>query len=150
MKLNQLWNVNFEDSNGALELARAPKYRPRTKHIALKYHHFRNFVKEGKVEILPIDTKEQIADILTKAMADKTLFKYLRFKLLGWYCDDNKYQSGRECWYIDQQTILFQIHNSKFSNIARNNLLLNHFLSIQIYVLTRTSIITTQFCLIVL
>ena len=48
----------FEDSNGAMELERAPKYRPKTKHIALKYHHFRNFVKEGKVEILLIDTKQ--------------------------------------------------------------------------------------------
>ena len=31
----------FEDNNGALELAKAPRYRPRTKHIAVKYHHFR-------------------------------------------------------------------------------------------------------------
>ena len=30
----------FEDNNGALTLAKDPKYRPRTKHIALKYHHF--------------------------------------------------------------------------------------------------------------
>ena len=26
----------FEDNNGALELAKQPRYRPRTKHIALK------------------------------------------------------------------------------------------------------------------
>lgn len=31
----------FEDNNGSLELAKAPRYRPRTKHIAVKYHHFR-------------------------------------------------------------------------------------------------------------
>ena len=48
----------FEINNGALELAKAPKYRQRTKHITLKYHHFGNFVNEAKVEILPIDTKE--------------------------------------------------------------------------------------------
>ena len=35
----------FEDNNGALELAREPKYRSRTKHIAIKYHHFREHVK---------------------------------------------------------------------------------------------------------
>ena len=79
---------SFEDNNGALELARAPKYRPRTKHIALKYHHFRNVVKEGRVEILPIDTKQQIADIFTKSISDVVLFKYLRHKLLGWICPD--------------------------------------------------------------
>ena len=30
----------FEDNNGALELANDPKFRPRTKHIGIKYHHF--------------------------------------------------------------------------------------------------------------
>ena len=30
----------FEDNNGALELATKPRYCPRTKHIAIKYHHF--------------------------------------------------------------------------------------------------------------
>jgi hypothetical protein len=69
----------FEDNNGALELAKPPKYRPRTKHIALKYHHFRDHVKRGKVKISPIDTKEQF----TKAL-DLNTFKYLRQKLMGW------------------------------------------------------------------
>jgi hypothetical protein len=31
----------FADNTGASELAKAPKMPPRTKHIALKYHHFR-------------------------------------------------------------------------------------------------------------
>ena len=74
----------FEDNNGALELAKSPRYRPRTKHIALKYNYFRNFVKEDRVQILPIDTKEQIADIFTKGICNVTLFKYLRPKLLDW------------------------------------------------------------------
>ena len=73
----------FEDNNGALELAKSPRYRPRTKHIAIKYHHFREHVKLGKVSINPIDTKEQIADIFTKALPTIT-FDYLRYKLLGW------------------------------------------------------------------
>ena len=32
----------FEDNSGALELARLPKIRPRTKHINQSYHHFRS------------------------------------------------------------------------------------------------------------
>jgi len=36
----------FEDNAGALQLARCPKMRPRTKHIAVKYHHFRDHVKK--------------------------------------------------------------------------------------------------------
>ena len=73
----------FEDNNGALELAKAPRYRPRTKHIAIKYHHFREHVRSGKVSIHAIDTNEQIADQFTKALPSP-LFKYLRSKLIGW------------------------------------------------------------------
>ena len=73
----------FEDNNGALELAKTPRYRPRTKHIAIKYHHFREYVKEGHVHILPIDTNEQIADQFTKGLPAQT-FKYLRNLLMGW------------------------------------------------------------------
>jgi hypothetical protein len=35
----------FEDNAGALELARLPKLRPRTKHINVCYHHFREHVQ---------------------------------------------------------------------------------------------------------
>jgi hypothetical protein len=73
----------FEDNNGALLLAKEHRYRPRTKHIALKYHHFRAFVNEKRVDILPIDTKEQLADQFTKPL-DVQTFQYLRRKLIGW------------------------------------------------------------------
>ena len=54
----QLHCIFFEDNNGAWELARAPRYMPRKKHFAVKYHHFRERVKNGTVKILPIDTRE--------------------------------------------------------------------------------------------
>ena len=73
----------FEDNNGALLMAKEPKYRPRTKHIALKYPHVRSFVKSGKIQLLPIDTQEQVADQLTKPL-DVQTFAKLRYKLMGW------------------------------------------------------------------
>ena len=72
----------FEDNNGALELARTPKMRARTKHINLVYHHFRDYVSR-LIHVLPIDTKEQIADIFTKPL-DSTTFKKLRTLMLQW------------------------------------------------------------------
>ena len=39
----------FEYNNGAIELAKAPKIHTRTKHIALKYHHFREHVRRGLI-----------------------------------------------------------------------------------------------------
>lgn len=73
----------FEDNNSCIALATSEKFSPRTKHIALKYHHFRTFVLNNVIEIFPIDTKEQLADILTKPL-DENLFLYLRKKLSGW------------------------------------------------------------------
>ena len=73
----------YEDNRGALELATIPKMRPRTKHIALKYHHFRDHVKNGLIRINPIATTEQIADIFTKPLP-RDAFRYLRGKLCGW------------------------------------------------------------------
>ena len=73
----------FEDNNGAIELTKVPKICPRTKHIGIKYHHFRKHVSNGNIKILPIDTLEQIADTFTKSLS-RELFERLRKKLIGW------------------------------------------------------------------
>ena len=73
----------FEDNNGAIELAKAPKIRPCTKHIALKYHHFRENVQKGLIEINGIDTLEQVADIFNKALPFP-IFNYSRKNMMGW------------------------------------------------------------------
>lgn len=73
----------FEDNNGALEMARTPKMRPRTKHINIKYHHFRSHVEDNLISIHPIDTLDQQADIFTKPLAS-TLFLKFRKLILGW------------------------------------------------------------------
>ena len=73
----------FEDNRSCIKVAESPKFTPRTKHIAIKYHHFRKFVSDGTIQISHIDTKEQIADIFTKPL-DEATFVYLRAKLMGW------------------------------------------------------------------
>jgi hypothetical protein len=66
----------FEDNSGALELARLPRLRPRTKHINVCYHHFREHVRKGLIKIFPVDTKDQIADTLTKALAQNDFVRH--------------------------------------------------------------------------
>ena len=73
----------WEDNRGCIKVAESPKFTPRTKHIALKYHHFRRFVSDGTVKIFPINTLEQTADIFTKPL-DTPQFVYLRKKLCEW------------------------------------------------------------------
>ena len=69
----------FEDNSGALELARLPKLRPRTKHINVCYHHFRKHVRKGLIKIFPVNTKDQIADALTKALAQNDFQRHRRY-----------------------------------------------------------------------
>lgn len=73
----------FEDNSGALEMAKIHKYRPRTKHICTKLHHFRDYVMRGEITIHPIDTKDQVADFLTKPVNESILVK-LRKLIMGW------------------------------------------------------------------
>eukprot|EP00957_Ditylum_brightwellii_P003364 254837-Ditylum_brightwellii.AAC.1 len=58
----------FEYNKGAEELGKDCKNRPRTKHIAVKYHHFRKAVNDKILCTTRIDTKDQKVDIFTKAL----------------------------------------------------------------------------------
>ena len=73
----------WEDNRSCIKVAESPKFTPRTKHIALKYHHFRRYVSDGTIRIHPIDTLEQNADIFTKPL-DGVKFTHLRKKICGW------------------------------------------------------------------
>ena len=72
----------YEDNESCIAMAKRRKFSPRTKHIAVKYHHFRRFVDKSII-IHSIDTKEQTADIMTKPV-EVGLFQHLRIKLCGW------------------------------------------------------------------
>ena len=73
----------FEDNSGALEMATTHKFRPRTKHINVKLHHFRDYVTRGDVIVQAISTVHQLADYLTKPLTEDILVP-LRKKVMGW------------------------------------------------------------------
>ena len=75
--------THFEDNKGAEELTKVPKNRPRTKHIATKYHYFRESVKNGTLLVKRVETSHQLADIFTKALPKQSL-EYLRHQIMGW------------------------------------------------------------------
>ena len=73
----------FEDNIGAIELATNHKYRPRTKHINTQYHHIRHYVNAKEITIHHIRTEDQLADILTKPLANVLFMKH-RMSIMGW------------------------------------------------------------------
>ena len=73
----------FEDNQSCIKLATDHRIRPRSKHFALRLHHFRSYVLNKTITIEHIDTKSQQADIFTKPLS-KTQFQALRLKLMHW------------------------------------------------------------------
>jgi hypothetical protein len=77
-----------EDNLLAIAMAESLKITPRTKHIAIKYHHFYSRVrtsssKSGDIKMKSISTKKQLADIFTKPV-DSVGFFALCMMLSGW------------------------------------------------------------------
>ena len=68
------------DNVGATYLAANPVFHARTKHVEIDYHFMREQVKLRHLRIRYLSTKDQTADILTKALP-KARFLYLKSKL---------------------------------------------------------------------
>lgn len=73
----------LEDNQSCISMANRQKFSPRTKHIALKYHHFRSYVNAKRIEVKYINTHDQLADALTKPLDPETFLR-LRKGLIGW------------------------------------------------------------------
>jgi len=56
------------DSQSAIQLSKNPVFHDRSKHIDVRYHFIRECVDENRVTVESIGTKDQLADILTKAL----------------------------------------------------------------------------------
>lgn len=54
------------DNESAIKLSLSDAFRPRTKHIDIRYHHLREKVECGVIDILHVPTEENVADMLTK------------------------------------------------------------------------------------
>jgi hypothetical protein len=83
MEAPQFYCKVWEDNQSCIAMATSQKFTPRTKHIALKYHHFKGQDESGQIQINYIHTERQQADILTKPVRTD-LFPKLRYMLMGW------------------------------------------------------------------
>ena len=58
------------DNNGARELATNAMISARTKHIELRYHYIRECIDSNDIKLTPCTSKENTADIFTKALPE--------------------------------------------------------------------------------
>jgi hypothetical protein len=56
------------DNQSAIQLSRNPVFHDRGKHIDTKYHFIRRCDEEDRVNVEHVDTSNQLADILMKAL----------------------------------------------------------------------------------
>jgi hypothetical protein len=71
------------DNVGALTLGRLEPRRmtPRSKHYTIKYHLFRERLGPRNIDLVKIDTKEQLGNMFTKGLSP-VLFHHLRLTLM--------------------------------------------------------------------
>jgi hypothetical protein len=68
------------DNESAIRMADNPVEHNRTKHIGIKHHFLRDHQQKGDIEVYHISTKNELADIFTKPLDEKT-FCRLRSEL---------------------------------------------------------------------
>ncbi|VVT58406.1 uncharacterized protein SAPINGB_P006190 [Magnusiomyces paraingens] len=71
----------FEDNQGCIALAQNPVFHRRTKHIDVRYHVVRHYIRSGVIHLEYLDTQVMLADMFTKNLG-RVKFETLR-GLLG-------------------------------------------------------------------
>ena len=61
----------WEDNQGSIALARNAGYHARTEHVDIRHLFIRENVERGTLMIDYVDTKTQLADMLTKGLGTK-------------------------------------------------------------------------------
>jgi hypothetical protein len=64
----------FSDNQVVQEIARKPVYHCRSKHLDVRHNFMRELVWERKIKLEYFNTREMIADMLTKAVPKNKLF----------------------------------------------------------------------------
>ena len=85
--------VIYCDNKSCIKLSENPFFHDRSKHIDIQYHHLRDCVIKRIMLLLYVSTKEQDANILTKALS-KCKFEFHRDKI---GVTNNPFLFEREC-----------------------------------------------------
>jgi len=76
----------FVDNQGAIQLAKNPKFHERTKHISVRFHFIRDACERKAIKTTYLPTSDMLADIMTKNLPRETHWKHAHG--LGLVCRD--------------------------------------------------------------
>ncbi len=68
--------VIYCDNMSTILIANNSIYHARTKHIEVHYHFIREKVLAKEIDLIHVNTKDQVADIFTKALSTYKLKKF--------------------------------------------------------------------------
>ena len=66
----------YEDNSGAINIAKFGNFTKNSKHIEIHYHYVHESVKSKDIEIIKIDSDNNIADVFTKALCKDKFVKF--------------------------------------------------------------------------
>lgn len=66
----------YEDNSGALAIANYGNFTKNSKHIEVHYHFVHENVKQGSIEVVKIESENNIADIFTKVLGNVKFIKF--------------------------------------------------------------------------
>ena len=72
----------FIDNSAAISMGKVPQFSEKQKHIPIRICHLKECCADGMVELRPVPTRNELADIGTKALAWPALVR-LRDVLFG-------------------------------------------------------------------
>ena len=90
-----------EDNLGVIAISRDPMLYSKMKHMQIKQSFIRDYQEKGEVQLIYIESVEQLADILTKVLEPK-LFVHLRDRIVV-ASTDPAYQGEED---IDHESLL--------------------------------------------
>ena len=66
----------YVDNTGAINMAKNPVISKKSKHIDLRFHYLRHMVASEAVELVHVNTEDNVADMLTKSLGKTKLRKF--------------------------------------------------------------------------
>ena len=57
----------YEDNSGAVAIAKYGNFTKNSKHVEVQYHYVNENCENGVIDVIKIDSKNNLADLLTKS-----------------------------------------------------------------------------------